>query len=452
MRKTIATVGKCGRMGGRLRHAAAWAAVALLLWTLCAPRMAMAEVTPTGAVAPSPDGQVTPLPGGEGDVEEAATSTDSPAPTGTASPQSSPAPTETLRRADNPLITPLRYQPLPTDGQAAFKDTLNILLLGFDAEYKFYAQDGGDSHTDAMMLLSVNTKTNAITLISLPRDTLTYVPGVRGIYKLNGAINAGGGKTAAGFRCAVEAASVLLGNIPIDYYIGLDMEKVAELGDLLGGVDVEVTIAFTTESGRRITPGMKHLDGEAMYSYMRARKSAEGTDKGRTKRQRAVISAMLQKVKGEQLYLRIPQMMAAMQDGVYTDMTAEALSFAGERLMELGALDVSFAPVTMKKGRPGTVFTVLCRPQDEAKLSEAVLRETSSNGVRARRCQKYILTPSKKSVETPYGPIAVKCAEGFGISHAKPEYDAVAALAKKTGLPFHTIWEAALAAIEQSKG
>ena len=325
MRKTIATVGKCGRMGGRLRHAAAWAAVALLLWTLCAPRMAMAEVTPTGAVAPSPDGQVTPLPGGEGDVEEAATSTDSPAPTGTASPQSSPAPTETLRRADNPLITPLRYQPLPTDGQAAFKDTLNILLLGFDAEYKFYAQDGGDSHTDAMMLLSVNTKTNAITLISLPRDTLTYVPGVRGIYKLNGAINAGGGKTAAGFRCAVEAASVLLGNIPIDYYIGLDMEKVAELGDLLGGVDVEVTIAFTTESGRRITPGMKHLDGEAMYSYMRARKSAEGTDKGRTKRQRAVISAMLQKVKGEQLYLRIPQMMAAMQDGVYTDMTAEAL-------------------------------------------------------------------------------------------------------------------------------
>lgn len=134
------------------------------------------------------------------------------------------------------------------------------------------------------------------------------------------------------------------------------------------------------------------------------------------------------------------------------DMTAEALSFAGERLMALGALDVSFAPVTMKKGRPGTVFTVLCAPQDEARLAEAILRETSSNGVRSRRCRKYILAPSKKSVETQYGPVAVKCAEGFGIAHAKPEYDAVAALAGEKGLPFHTVWNAALAAIEQDKG
>ena len=133
------------------------------------------------------------------------------------------------------------------------------------------------------------------------------------------------------------------------------------------------------------------------------------------------------------------------------DMTAEALAFSGERLMELGALDVSFAPVTMKKGRPGTVFTVLCAPQDEARLSEAVLRETSTNGVRARRCPKYILTPSVKTVETKYGPVAVKCAEGFGVSRAKPEYDAVAALARKTGLPFREVWEAAQAAIVQSK-
>ena len=131
------------------------------------------------------------------------------------------------------------------------------------------------------------------------------------------------------------------------------------------------------------------------------------------------------------------------------DMTAEALSFAGERLMTLGALDVSFAPVTMKKGRPGTVFTVLCRPQDESRLAEAVLRETSTNGVRTRRCQKYILIPSVKTVETKYGPIAVKCAEGFGISRAKPEYDSVAAAARQTGLPFREIWEAAQTAIQK---
>ncbi|MGI5978159.1 MAG: nickel pincer cofactor biosynthesis protein LarC [Oscillospiraceae bacterium] len=129
------------------------------------------------------------------------------------------------------------------------------------------------------------------------------------------------------------------------------------------------------------------------------------------------------------------------------DMTAEALAFCGERMMGIGALDVSFAPVTMKKGRPGTVFTVLCRTQDESRLAEALLRETNTNGVRSRRCQKYVLTPSKKTAETKYGPIAVKCAEGFGISHAKPEYESVAAAARETGLPFREIWEEALSAI-----
>lgn len=123
------------------------------------------------------------------------------------------------------------------------------------------------------------------------------------------------------------------------------------------------------------------------------------------------------------------------------DMSAEALAFAGERLMDCGALDVSFAPVTMKKGRPGVVFTVLCAPADEARIAEAVLRETSTNGVRARRCEKYILRPSIETVQTPYGPMRVKCAEGGEISRAKPEYEDVAAAARESGQSFQKVWK-----------
>jgi len=123
------------------------------------------------------------------------------------------------------------------------------------------------------------------------------------------------------------------------------------------------------------------------------------------------------------------------------DMTAEALAFAGERLMELGALDVSFAPTTMKKGRAGIAFTVLCRPSDEARIAGAVLRETNTNGVRVRYCGKYILRPFVRTIETPYGPVQVKCADGSGISRAKPEYESVAAAARRTGLPFQKVWE-----------
>lgn len=134
------------------------------------------------------------------------------------------------------------------------------------------------------------------------------------------------------------------------------------------------------------------------------------------------------------------------------DMTAEALAFASERLMELGALDAASAPITMKKGRAGVAFTVLCRPADEKRLAEAVLRETDTSGVRARRCARYVLRPSVKKAETKYGAVRVKCAEGCGIRRAKPEYEDVAAAAKKAGVPFRQVWEETLFAIRRKNG
>jgi uncharacterized protein (TIGR00299 family) protein len=122
------------------------------------------------------------------------------------------------------------------------------------------------------------------------------------------------------------------------------------------------------------------------------------------------------------------------------DMTAEALSFASDRLMSRGALDVSSAPLTMKKGRPGISLTVLCKTADEERMARAVLEETTSNGVRACRCAKYILTPGIRTVETAYGPIRVKCADDLGIHREKPEYEDVAAVAERQGLPFQQVW------------
>jgi len=123
------------------------------------------------------------------------------------------------------------------------------------------------------------------------------------------------------------------------------------------------------------------------------------------------------------------------------DMTAEALSFAARRLMEEGALDVSVSPLTMKKGRAGALLTVLCRSADQDRMAQAVLRETTTNGVRARLCKKYILTPSVRTAETAFGPIRVKCADGEGIHREKPEYDDVAAAANAAGRPFQQVWE-----------
>ena len=132
------------------------------------------------------------------------------------------------------------------------------------------------------------------------------------------------------------------------------------------------------------------------------------------------------------------------------DMTAEALAFAGERLMQEGALDISASPLTMKKGRTGILFTVLCKTRDEERMARAILRETSTHGVRVRRCGKYILTPSVRTVKTSFGQVPVKCADGFGIHREKPEYEAVAAIARERNLPFQQVWEQILTEAKQS--
>lgn len=126
------------------------------------------------------------------------------------------------------------------------------------------------------------------------------------------------------------------------------------------------------------------------------------------------------------------------------DMTPEALAFASTRLLELGALDVYLTPGTMKKGRPGHVLTVLCEPSREAELARLILLHTATIGLRVRRCGKYFLTPGSSTAQTPWGPVRIKTAEGFGVKKCKAEFEDAAAIARETGVPLSDVEEAAL--------
>ena len=126
------------------------------------------------------------------------------------------------------------------------------------------------------------------------------------------------------------------------------------------------------------------------------------------------------------------------------DMTPEALSFAAARLLEAGALDVYTIPGTMKKGRPGHVLTVLCAPEQEGELARKILAETTTNGLRVRRCGKYFLTPGAGMVQTQWGPVKLKLARGYGVTHVKPEFEDAAELARKHGVPYQAVLQEAL--------
>ena len=134
------------------------------------------------------------------------------------------------------------------------------------------------------------------------------------------------------------------------------------------------------------------------------------------------------------------------------DMTPEALAFAAARLIELGALDVYTVAGTMKKGRPGWELTVLCETDRIDETAKNIMRETTTNGVRVRLCEKYFLTPGVETIQTEHGEVRIKTAEGFGIRHEKPEYEDTAACARKAQIPYREAYEQVLMLRKEQTG
>lgn len=115
------------------------------------------------------------------------------------------------------------------------------------------------------------------------------------------------------------------------------------------------------------------------------------------------------------------------------DMTAEELGYAAELLMDEGALDVYTTAIGMKKSRPGTLLTVMCREEDRERIAGLIFRNTTTLGMRVYRCERMILERSEKTLHTEFGDVRCKEASGYGVVRSKLEYDDVRRLAKSSG-------------------
>ena len=113
------------------------------------------------------------------------------------------------------------------------------------------------------------------------------------------------------------------------------------------------------------------------------------------------------------------------------DMTAEEIGFATERLFEEGAAEVFTSSVLMKKNRPGTLLTVLCRPEKKEAIVRALFVHTSTIGIRESVVQRYILKRQIEAAETSLGTVHVKRSEGYGVTKAKIEYEDLAEIARR---------------------
>ena len=136
-------------------------------------------------------------------------------------------------------------------------------------------------------------------------------------------------------------------------------------------------------------------------------------------------------------------------DANLDDMSPELCGPAADAVFAAGAVDVWWTPITMKKGRPALTLSALVETAAREAVIRAILRETTTIGVRYSPCERTILARTFVEVTTRYGVIPIKLASlGDELVNAAPEYEACAAAGRAYGVPVKLVFAAALAAYD----
>jgi len=133
------------------------------------------------------------------------------------------------------------------------------------------------------------------------------------------------------------------------------------------------------------------------------------------------------------------------------DMNPQIYGYFLEKALATGALDVYTTPVQMKKNRPGTLLTLLCKPQDTNALMSLVFAETTTFGARSYSAQRRTLPRESVNVHTKFGDVRIKLSRVNGrIRHVAPEYEDCRKLATEKNVPLHQVIDEAVRVFESS--
>jgi len=191
-------------------------------------------------------------------------------------------------------------------------DPISILLVGVDE------RKGDKGRTDSMLVITVNPEKKTTKILSIPRDTRTKLinkdnPNKNRIDKINAAYAYGG------IEESINTVENFI-NVPIDYYVQVNMEGFKDIVDAVGGIDVDNQYAFELD-GVTLKTGPQHLNGTKALQYARMRKDDPRGDFGRAERQREVISKIIEKGKSFSTLTKYDDILTALEDNIKTNLT-----------------------------------------------------------------------------------------------------------------------------------
>ena len=250
----------------------------------------------------------------------------------------------------------------------------NILLLGSDTRSGSDAALVSGSRADTIMLMHIPADGKGVYIISIMRDTWVNIPGY-GAAKINAALNYGG------ISLQVATVENLVG-VKIDHVAEIEFEGFKSLVNAIGGVDVQVPFAFTSNVWT-FTPGLMHLNGSGALSFVRERYSFADGDYQRVRNQRAFLRGLYNTMKAKGALSNVASFQSSIEsltDYMRVDSGLNAAQIAQIAAPVLTSGDTTMRMTTLPNAGPGWSYDgqsiVIVNQAANANLSYALQNDT----------------------------------------------------------------------------
>lgn len=190
------------------------------------------------------------------------------------------------------------------------EDPFSVLIMGIDTGDMGRVETG---RSDTMMLLTVNPNTDKTSIVSIPRDTYTEIIGRGHKDKINHAYAFGG------TSMAMNTVQNLF-DVPVDYYVSVNMESMQQIVDAVGGITVLPPLSFTQGEYTFVEGQATHMNGPKALAYSRMRSSDPEGDYGRQHRQRQVIEGTMRSIASLDSILNYRSILGSLSDSMKTNM------------------------------------------------------------------------------------------------------------------------------------
>jgi polyisoprenyl-teichoic acid--peptidoglycan teichoic acid transferase len=233
------------------------------------------------------------------------------------------------------------------------KEPFSVLMLGVDE------RKGDKGRSDTMIVLTVNPTNNTVKMLSIPRDTRTQIIGKGKEDKINHAYAFGG----------VEMAMATVENfldIPVDYYIKVNMEGFKDIVNSVGGVKVYNDLDFSLE-GTSFPVGELQLNGEKALKFSRMRYEDPRGDFGRQFRQREIIKGIINSGKNLSSLTKYNEILTALGDNIQTNLTLEDM-MAIRQNYQTAAINVEQMTLTGTGKRINSVYYIVVPDEEKQRI------------------------------------------------------------------------------------